>query len=120
MSKKSRDKGARFERTVAQWFRDAGFDHARRGGNQCRSGSDGPDVVVPGLPLWIEAKTRARVGGVIPAALEQAEEATNGPTPIAIVKGNHQSPIVSMRWDTFVSLLKGEIVTACQSPSDNE
>ena len=119
MSKKSRDKGARFERTVAQWFCDEGFD-ARRGGNQCRSGSDGPDVIVSGLPFWVEAKIRARIGGVIPAALEQADEATNGDRPIAVVKGNRKDAIVAMRWDTFMAILKGEIDTACRTPNDNK
>tara|TARA_R110002051_G_scaffold219742_1_gene283719 strand:- start:268 stop:606 length:339 start_codon:yes stop_codon:yes gene_type:complete len=104
MSKKSRDKGARFERTVAQWFCDAGFT-ARRGASQCRDGSDAPDVVVS-LPLWVEVKTRAKVGGVIPSALEQAESATDGKTPIAVVKGDRQDPIVAMRWATFIKLIR--------------
>lgn len=52
----SRDKGARFERQIAQAFKDAGFETAHRSAQFCGNTGDAPDVA--GLPeLHIECKS---------------------------------------------------------------
>lgn len=57
MTINSRAKGARFEREVAQWFRDKLYDLEARRGQQFAGGTDSPDVILPNIPqLHIEAK----------------------------------------------------------------
>ena len=77
MSKYQRAKGKRGEREVAQKFLRLSR-YARRGASQSRSGSDFPDVVVPGFqvsdsPLWVEVKIGKRPP--YRKALEQATKA---------------------------------------------
>lgn len=48
----SKDKGARFEREIAQAFREAGFTEAHRSAQYCGQTGDAPDVAgVPGLHI---------------------------------------------------------------------
>ena len=52
MSVNSKQKGARFEREVAQAFRDAGFTDAHRSAQYCGNTGEAPDVAgVPGLHI---------------------------------------------------------------------
>lgn len=44
MGIKSRDKGARFERQIAQAFKDAGFTEAHRSAQYCGNTGDAPDI----------------------------------------------------------------------------
>lgn len=55
MAVNSKQKGARFEREVANAFKNAGFTEARRSAQYCGNTGDAPDVM--GVPeLWIECK----------------------------------------------------------------
>lgn len=55
MAVNSKQKGARFEREVANAFKDAGFTEARRSAQYCGNTGDAPDVM--GVPeLHIECK----------------------------------------------------------------
>ena len=105
MGKMQRDKGCRWERAVAAMFREALPGEDIRRGWQARSGSDEPDVIVPGW--WVEAK----VGKAPPLmrALRQAQEAAEGDalkrTPIAVVKQDRCEPVVLLALDDFLALL---------------
>ena len=109
MGKKSRDKGAAFERTVAQWFTKAlGVEH-RRGLNQWRNGNEVADVepVEGGGAFWIEAK-KSKAQPRIAAALKQAEAAMKDRPmmPVAVTMMDRERPIVSMYADDFLDMLK--------------
>lgn len=55
MAVNSKQKGARFEREVANAFKDAGFTEARRSAQYCGNTGEAADVM--GVPeLWIECK----------------------------------------------------------------
>lgn len=69
----SRRKGHQYERDTAAWYRSLGYE-ARRGW-QCRKGDDDPDVIVDGLPYWVECKRYASLG-LVQRAWKQATEAT--------------------------------------------
>jgi len=103
MGKSQRTKGHNFERWVARELRAIyGADVCR--GLQSFSGKAAPDV--NGVPdMWIECKVGARPN--IRAALLQAEQATDGRTPVAICKFDRDpsGPIVSMRWDAWADML---------------
>ena len=107
MSARSRNKGAAYERELANRWRDSGlYPDARRGIGQARWGGDVPDV--DGTPWWVEAKCQARPN--VFAAMEQAEEATDGRTPVVVAcrreKGapGRASTLVAMRLEDFEAL----------------
>lgn len=88
----SRMKGKRGERQIAELLRPVFGADVRRGW-QSRSGKDACDI--EGTPYFIEVKV-----GKCPnprAALKQAIEATDGRTPLVIVKDDRCEPFVVMR-----------------------
>lgn len=83
MSASQRRKGAVYERELAARWRDSGlYPSARRGIGQARAGGEVCDV--EGTPWWIETKRRRRHD--VRAALVQAEEASDGRTPVAVCR----------------------------------
>ena len=106
MGKYSRDKGARFEREIANRLKEVFGPRTTRSSGQCFKGDLRADVDCP--EIWVECKVGKRPN--IKAALEQAEEAeagaNTGKSPVAICKWDRQEPIVSMRLDYFMELIK--------------
>lgn len=86
MGKKSRDKGAAFEREVAKLHTEALGVPCKRNLEEVRSGNRG-DIVVPGVPLSIQCKV-----GVRPPIYEALDEAVaaarEGDVPVAIIRRN--------------------------------
>jgi len=101
MSRKERDKGARWERQLANDLH-ATWNDARRGIGQARSGGDVPDV--DGTPFWIEAKHRKRQPAL--AALQQATDATDGRPPVAIIKIDREQPFVAMWLSDWLEIVR--------------
>lgn len=108
----SRNKGARWERELAELLSDV-WPGAKRGIQQTRSASEEADCL--GTPFWIEAKV-----GPMPnprAAMRQAEEATDGRPCIAVVKDDGKKACAKfpqgkapdvwamMRLDTWLDLM---------------
>ena len=106
MGKYSRDKGARFEREIANRLKEVFGPRTTRSSGQCFKGDLRADVDCP--EIWVECKVGKRPN--IKAALDQAEEAeagaNTGKSPVAICKWDRQEPIVSMRLDYFMELIK--------------
>jgi len=94
MTINSRDKGARFEREVAAWFRDTLLDPQARRGQQFAGGTDSPDVVLPGMEwLHIEAKHVEKLN--IYKAMEQAKrDAGEGKIPTVFMRKNGEEMLV--------------------------
>lgn len=99
MGKMQRDKGARFERAVADFLKPL-FPGSRRGIGQTRSASECPDV--DNTPFWVECKHGKKPN--IRAAMEQAMKATDGRPVVAIVKDNGKEPLVTMNLNLFLIL----------------
>lgn len=101
MGKSQRDKGATWEREVANRIRERTGWPTKRGLGQARSGGEVADV--DGLPgWWIECK----VGAHPPTtkALEQAEAASPpGTKCVAIVKKDRHEPMAVFRLGSAVS-----------------
>ena len=80
MGRWQREKGAAFERAIANLLKPLWPD-ARRGIGQARAANEVPDV--DGTPWWIETKAHRQVS--IQAAYRQGIDAAEGRRPVAVV-----------------------------------
>lgn len=102
MSINSRQKGARFERTLASNLREHGYD-CRRG--QQYSGANG-DADVVGLPgLHIEAKAVERLN-LYDAMAQSKRDARPEEIPVVMHKKNNCKILVTMDLDDFMEIYK--------------
>ena len=96
----SREKGKRFELTVAHLFKDHGYN-AYRTAQHCGNTGDAPDV--DGVPyLHIEAKNQQKMH--LYDWMEQAvrDSKKKGNVPVVIHKANNKEVLVTMRWCDFI------------------
>ena len=99
----SRQKGARFERTIAHMLREHGFEAER--GVQHQGGKDSPDVKCNLLNTHIEAKNVEALN--IWNALAQSErDAGESEMPIVIFKRNRSKVYVAMGFEDYIALYK--------------
>lgn len=106
MGKMSREKGKRFERTIALKFQEYGYD-AHRSAQFC--GKTGQAADVEGLPgIHIEAKAQERMClyDWVGQAVRDAEASKTGDLPVVIHKQNNRDILVSMRFDDWILLYK--------------
>ena len=104
MAVNSKQKGARFERSLASRLREYGYD-ARRTAQYCGNTGDASDVV--GLPgIHIEAKHQERMQ--LYDWMDQAKrDATNtGNLPVVFHKKNNAEILVTMRFDDWMKLYR--------------
>lgn len=95
----SRDKGARFERMVAQILRDHGYEAER--GCQHAGGVDSPDVKHNMDGIHIEAKNVEALN--IWKALEQSErDAGENELPVVVFKRNRSKVYVAMEFERWL------------------
>lgn len=104
MGKLSRTKGAEGEREVVAIFYAWGF-HAKRSLVQSRSGTEACDVIVEGLPYWVEVKRGKKAANPYPA-LKQAMDAADGQPVMVIGRADRSPTIVSMYVEDFMELLR--------------
>lgn len=99
---RSRTKGYNFERKMAIYFKEHGFNEARRG-IQYRDGAECPDV--QGVKdFWIECKIGARPN--IFAAMDQAVKAKpEDLKPVVITKKDRCDILVTLKLEDFVDLI---------------
>lgn len=100
----SKQKGARFEREVAAWLREHGYE-ARRAQQYC--GAAGDSDVLSSLPLHIECKHVEKLN--VYQAMQQAidDSAPTGQLPVVIHKRNRSEKLVTMRADDWIALVIG-------------
>jgi hypothetical protein len=92
MGRASREKGKRGEREAAAELGAILGVEARRG-VQYQGGPDSPDVVLPGVPIHVEAKRTERLS--LWAAIEQAKaDAPAGSVPIVWHKPNRKGSVI--------------------------
>ena len=104
MGARSRRKGHRWERELVHIFAEVfGADRVRRG-FQYRDGAECADVIAPAM--WIEAKVGKLTNPR--AAIRQAVAAAAGKGlwPVAVSKDDRTEPLVTMRLDDFMDLLR--------------
>ena len=99
--KASREKGKRFERQVANAFKEAGYEAYR---SQQFSGKNNDADVIVNLPLHVECKFVERLN--IDNAMEQSiRDARENEIPIVVHKKSRKQMLVTMRWDDFLKLI---------------
>ena len=103
----SRNKGARFERQVAEYLRTKGYS-ARRG-QQFSGSPDSPDVV-SNFPLHIEAKAVEKLN--LDKAYAQAESDGGNKPPCVIHKKNRKPIMITMKLDDFIRLTTNKDASA--------
>jgi hypothetical protein len=123
-----RTKGKIWEREVAAKLRGIFGEQVRRGW-QAREGCDDPDVV--GVPRqWVECKhhQRVNIAAAMRQAVEESERADNRrapeqgrlkPWPVVYSKSNREGPLVTMRMDDFLVLLR-EWAEFARVPAENQ
>ena len=105
--RRSRRKGARWEREVARRLQALGFDEARRGLTQSR-GAEQADV--EGTPWWGECKCGRQPNPR--AAMRQALEDTDGRPVLVVIHddspggGQPAREWVAMPWDVFEAMME--------------
>ena len=98
----SRQKGARFERTLAKKLREYGYD-ARRGQQYCGSNGDADVVGLDGI--HIEAKAVEHLN--LYAAIEQSiNDKREGETPVVVHKKNNKPILVTMLFEDWIDMYK--------------
>lgn len=107
MGKMQRDKGARFERTLAAKFREYGYDNARRTAQRCGKSGDAADVT--GLPgLHVEAKhvEKMQLYLWMAQAKRDAEAGGKGNLPAVFHKKNNAEILVTMELPDFMNIYR--------------
>ena len=98
----SREKGARFERTLAAKLREYGYA-CRRG--QQYSGANG-DADIVGLPgLHVEAKAVERLN-LYDAMAQAKRDARPGEIPVVMHKKNNHNILVTLELPDFMTIYK--------------
>lgn len=99
-----RRKGHDFERAVRRELAGVFGEHLVRRGLQYRDGIDCADVIAPGL--WVECKAQRQTNPR--AALAQAVRGSEGRAlkPVAVCKDDRRPPVVMMRLEDFLELLR--------------
>lgn len=100
----SKQKGARFERSLASKFKEYGYE-ARRTAQYCGNTGDASDVV--GLPgIHIEAKHQERMQ--LYDWMDQAKRDSQGTENIPVVfhKKNNAEILVTMRFEDWMEIYK--------------
>ena len=97
----SRNKGARYERHIAQRLREYGYEAER--GCQHSGGKDSPDVKHNMHGIHIEAKAVEHLN--LWNALKQSEtDAGDDEMPIVVFKRNYSKDYVALSFEDFMKL----------------
>ena len=101
----SKEKGARFERSLASKFRDYGYD-CRRTAQYCGNTGDASDVI--GLPgLHIEAKHQEKMMLYDWMAQAKRDAKAGGDNlPAVFHKKNNAEILVTMEFDDFMEIYR--------------
>ncbi len=99
--KKSRDKGMRGQREVAQILREAFPEWDPHSGAQYRKGTDNCDV--EGTPYWIEVKLGKAPN--IRDAMKQAMECTATRPPVAITRADRCEWLATMQLGDWLEIV---------------
>lgn len=99
----SRDKGAKYERHIAQVLRDHGFEAER--GCQHSGGKDSPDVKhnMPGI--HIEAKAVEKLN-IWKAIAQSKKDAGEDEIPIVVFKRNYSGDYIVLPFEDFLKIFK--------------
>ena len=100
----SKQKGARFERTLASKFREYGYD-ARRTAQYCGNTGDASDVIgLPGIHIEAKHQETMRLYDWMAQAKNDAEAGGKGNLPAVFHKKNNAEILVTMTLEDWMNL----------------
>lgn len=107
MAVNSKQKGARFERSLARIFREYGYDDARRTAQYCGNTGDASDVVgLPGLHIEAKHQETMRLYEWMSQAKRDAEAGGENRLPAVFHKKNNADILVTMRLEDFMNIYR--------------
>lgn len=108
MAVNSKQKGARFERTLAKIFRTQyGYGEARRTAQYCGNTGDASDVVgLPGLHIEAKHQETMRLYDWMAQAIRDAEAGGDKRLPAVFHKKNNADILVTMRLEDFMVIYR--------------
>ena len=107
MAVNSKQKGARFERTLASKFREYGYTDARRTAQYCGNTGDASDVVgLPGIHVEAKHAEAMRLYDWVDQAKRDAAANGNGNIPAVFHKKNNCEILVTMTLESFMQLYR--------------
>lgn len=103
MAKISRDRGAKFEREVANLFKDWGHEAFRTAQHMGKTGQ-APDVKVKGL--HVECKRRRQIASYEWYKQAKADSLAEGKgnLPVVVFRADNEPPMVMMHFEDFIQL----------------
>lgn len=99
-------KGKRFERELANLFRDAFPGVEVKRGLQGRGGTEVPDVVVPHWHVEAKRGRKPNIRAALAQAIGDADSIGEGKMPIAVIRDDRSEAIVAMRLEDFMTMAK--------------
>lgn len=106
MGRMSRDKGARFERTVAGLFKDYGYEAFRSAQHSGKTGQ-APDVKgVPGIHIECKHCEKMHLYDWMAQADRDSKAEGKGNKPVVIHKANNKPVLVTMHFEAFMDLYR--------------
>lgn len=107
MAVNSKQKGARFERSLARIFREYGYDEARRTAQYCGNTGEASDVVgLPGLHIEAKHQETMRLYEWMSQAKRDAEAGGENRLPAVFHKKNNADILVTMRLEDFMNIYR--------------
>lgn len=107
MAVNSKQKGARFERSLARIFREYGYADARRTAQYCGNTGEASDVIgLPGLHIEAKHQETMRLYEWMSQAKRDAEAGGGKRLPAVFHKKNNADVLVTMRLDDFMNLYR--------------
>lgn len=109
MAKKidSKQKGARFERTLASIFREYGYKDSRRTAQYCGNTGDASDVIgLTGIHIEAKHQEAMRLYDWMAQAKRDAEAGGKGLLPAVFHKKNHAPILVTMELDDWMTIYR--------------
>ena len=103
----SKQKGARFERTLAGKFREYGYADARRTNQYCGNTGDASDVTgLPGIHVEAKAQERMQLYEWMAQAKRDAAAGGKGSIPAVFHKKNNAEILVTMELEDWFRLYR--------------
>ena len=107
--KSSKAKGARFERELANIFKEYGFEDSRRTAQYCGNTGDAADVIgLPGLHIEAKFQETMRLYEWMEQAKNDAKANGNGNLPAVFHKKSRSDILVTMTLVDFMQLYKSK------------
>ena len=106
MAVNSKQKGARFERSLARIFREYGYD-AKRTAQYCGNTGEAADVMgLPGIHIEAKHQERMQLYEWMAQAKRDAEAGGKGNLPAVFHKKNNAAILVTMELEDWINLYR--------------